>query len=194
MSDVNSKKKIRLNYTKIRNKVVPQVGELILKKAIQKIRLMQKNKELNGYLGIYWPLTGEVDLRSLKRNLNLPLALPATTKEGLLSYHQWSNSPLRNDYHGIPAPLDEPPLEAKELSLLLVPAIAIDKNGYRLGYGGGFFDRLRSKKNWYSIPSLVVLPEACVSQDPLPRDSWDIPFNGWINEAGDFRASHPTTI
>ena len=35
---------------------------------------------------------------------------------------------------------------------------------------------------WKSIPSLGVLPKVCVSKKPLPRDSWDIPFDGWINE------------
>ena len=194
MSTSYSKKILRLKYTSKRNKIIPYVEELIIKKAIQKLKSMKENKELKGYLGIYWPLKGEVDLRGLKLILNVPIALPASHKEGLLTYHAWANSPLQNDCHGIPAPLNERRLEAKEIDLLLVPAIAIDKNGYRLGYGGGFFDRLRSQEDWRSIPSLVVLPKDCVSSAPLPRDPWDIPFNGWINELGDFRTIQQKSI
>ena len=143
--------------------------------------------QIKGYLGLYWPLDSEVDLRCLKVNLKTPVALPASNKEGQINYHPWIDTPLKKDCFGIPAPLDQPVLKAKEMSLLLVPALAIDQNGYRLGYGGGFFDRLRARSSWRSITSLVVLPKACVSKQPLPMDSWDIPFHGWINEDGNFR-------
>ena len=117
------------------------------------------------------------------------MALPASQEEGRLYYHPWKDKPLIKDFYGIPAPLNEPILKAKDMSVLLVPALAIDQTGNRLGYGGGFFDRLRSNKKWGSIPSLVVLPKICISQAPLPRDSWDIPFNGWINEEGSFKSN-----
>ena len=65
-----------------------------------------------------------------------------------------------------------------------MPALAIDQEGYRLGYGGGYFDRLRQNKEWRSIPSFIIISQNCISESPLPRNSWDIPFNGWINENG----------
>ena len=68
--------------------------------------------------------------------------------------------------------------------MLLVPALAIDQGGYRLGYGGGYFDRLRKKELWFSIPSFVVISSNCISSNPLPRNEWDLPFNGWISEKG----------
>ena len=113
---------------------------------------------MTGFLGLYWPLTGEVDLRKLKLTLNLPVALPATLKEGVMSYHEWGMRPLSKDLYGIPSPINEPAIKHKDISILLVPALAIDHHGYRLGYGGGYFDRLRSDSNWRSIPSLVILP------------------------------------
>ena len=68
--------------------------------------------------------------------------------------------------------------------LLLVPALAIDRTGIRLGYGGGYYDRLRADPTWASVPAWVVLPSACISSEPLPRDAWDVPFTGWITEHG----------
>ena len=73
-------------------------------------------------------------------------------------------------------------LEASEIRLLIVPGIAIDRMGTRLGYGSGCFDRLREKASWKAIEALVVIPSQCISSFLLPKDDWDIPFNGWINE------------
>ena len=184
----NLKKILRKNYKEIQSNMLPGVGEGILKEVNKELGNLISNGQLNGYLGLFWPLNNEVDLRDLKVKIKTPIALPASQKNGKLTYHPWTETPLRKDLCGIPAPLDQPILTADKLSLLIVPALAIDQNGYRLGSGGGFFDRLRAKPAWRSIPSIVVLPKACVSKDPLPIDSWDIPFNCWINEDGNFRS------
>ena len=84
----------------------------------------------------------------------------------------------------IPAPLDEAILDADAIGLLLIPALAMDQRGIRLGYGGGFFDRLRSDLTWRKIPAFAVVPQACISTELLPRDSWDVPLDGWISERG----------
>ena len=191
----NSLKQLqRDNFQKTRAEVMPQVEEEILNKVIRAIHKLLNINKITGYLGIYWPLNSEVDLRSMKEHFQLPIALPASSKEGDITYHHWSSSSLRKDFHGIPSPLDQPKLEAKDIGLLLVPALAVDQNGYRLGYGGGFFDRLRAQKSWRKVPALVVLPKACVSSVSLPKDSWDIPFNGWINEEGKFRSGFKSSV
>jgi 5-formyltetrahydrofolate cyclo-ligase len=69
------------------------------------------------------------------------------------------------------------------LGLLLAPALAFDQRGFRLGYGGGWFDRLRSDPRWGAIPALAVLPAACLAAT-LPVDTWDVPFQGWLDEQG----------
>jgi 5-formyltetrahydrofolate cyclo-ligase len=66
---------------------------------------------------------------------------------------------------------------------LLVPALACDRQGFRLGYGGGWFDRLRSAAHWRAVPALAVLPQGCLVEQ-LPHDSWDVPFDGWLHEGG----------
>ena len=83
-----------------------------------------------------------------------------------------------------PPPASDPELSPQALGLLLVPALAFDPHsGIRLGYGGGWYDRLRADPAWAAVPALVVLPSACLSSK-LPREPWDVPFQGWLDEHG----------
>ena len=161
------------------------------------------------HLGLYWPLQGEPDLRPLAP-AHRHLALPAVDGDPpRLQYRPWRpGMPLAPDRYGIPAPaaplangpeqqLEAPPpppalpapasgweLSPHALGLLLVPALAFDPHsGIRLGYGGGWYDRLRADPAWRAVPALVVLPSACLSAN-LPREPWDVPFQGWLDEHG----------
>jgi 5-formyltetrahydrofolate cyclo-ligase len=147
-------------------------------------------------LGLYWPVGSEADLRPLAALLPDRLALPAIRPwsagpaagvkgEQRLVYLPWSpGQPLADDGCGIPAPLEgSAPLAAGALGLLLVPALAMDAEGLRLGSGGGWYDRLRSDAAWGAVPALAVLPAACVALS-LPRDPWDVAFDGWLDEGG----------
>jgi 5-formyltetrahydrofolate cyclo-ligase len=161
-------------------------------------------------LGLWWPIGSEPDLRPLAVELQHrrqdALALPVVepwppgSSQLRLHYRPWSpGEPLLPDACGIPAPAPgtcsaagpPPPLKPGQLALLLVPALAIDHGGIRLGSGGGWYDRLRADPPWRDLPALAVLPAACVSATPLPRDPWDVPFDGWLDEHGLHRLSPP---
>ena len=68
--------------------------------------------------------------------------------------------------------------------MLLVPALAMDASGIRLGYGGGYYDRLRAIDSWRQVRALAIVPQSCISTTRLPRDPWDQPFDGWVCETG----------
>jgi 5-formyltetrahydrofolate cyclo-ligase len=142
-------------------------------------------------LGLYWPLGHEPDWRPLLEGwpeaLRQRLALPVVRCESgveRLTYGAWHPAdPLLADSCGIPAPVAAAPLQAHQLALLLVPALAIDQRGIRLGSGGGWYDRLRADPAWRQVPALAVLPAACLAPS-LPADPWDVPFTGWLDETG----------
>ncbi len=192
MKKENPKNIIRKKFLKIRN------SELIIKKSLIYQQVEKFIKKLfedepykkNLYIGIYWPLPGEIDLRKLKESIKAKFALPCCNKQGEMNYRKWSNIPLSNDYCGIPSPLLEPIISPEEMGVIFVPALSVDKNGTRLGYGGGFFDRLRKNSIWRSVISVVVLPEACFSKKLLPYDEWDIPFNICITENGKYKINN----
>tara|TARA_Y100001968_G_scaffold316836_1_gene345149 strand:+ start:1707 stop:2312 length:606 start_codon:yes stop_codon:yes gene_type:complete len=182
---LRNKSNERIKYSEIREASLIKNQILILEKVNSFIQNYLNNKQKNEQsIGIYWPLKGEVDLRKIKSSSYSKIALPGCSHNKKINYYPWLNKSLQKDIHGIPAPLNERKLEAKEISILFVPALAIDTTGIRLGYGGGYFDSLRKDKVWRSIPSFVVIPKSCVSRIPLPRDPWDIPFDGWITEEG----------
>ena len=139
-----------------------------------------KEEKNIGYIAIYWPLKKEVDIRSLKDKVSL--ALPRCKNKKELFFYPWDDNPLTKDSEGILSPNNSFALSYKEISLILVPCLSVDKNLIRLGYGGGYFDKLRIDKNWKDVPCIGVLTSNCVSTNPLTRAEWDIPLSGFVTE------------
>ena len=140
---------------------------------------LKKEKKIN-HIGIYWPLKNEVDIRSL--NDKYSLALPRCDKNKELLFCEWDGTKLTKDSEGILSPDSSLKLNYKQLSIIFIPCLAVDKNLTRLGYGGGYFDRLREDKNWRAIPCIGVLTSNCVSKHSLSKADWDIPLSGFITE------------
>ena len=141
--------------------------------------LLKKGKTIN-HIGIYWPIKNEVDIRSL--NDKYSLALPRCDKNKELLFCEWKGTKLTKDYEGILSPHSSLKLSYEKISMIFTPCLAVDKNLTRLGYGGGYFDRLREDKNWRAIPCIGVLTSNCVSRYSLIRADWDIPLSGFITE------------
>ena len=141
---------------------------------------LNKNKWIEKFCAIYWPLKGEVDLRELKKKY--PLALPKCNSSGSIDFYIWDDAPLIKDEEGISAPNNSSLLNSRQISYIFVPCLSIDKKFNRLGYGGGYYDKLRANKAWRLIPCVGVLTNKCVSKSFLTKDNWDIPLNGFITD------------
>ncbi|MDR2624759.1 MAG: 5-formyltetrahydrofolate cyclo-ligase [Zoogloeaceae bacterium] len=90
-----------------------------------------------------WPIHNEPDVRAaieVWRQAGATAALPVTiAPQTPLLFRIWTpQTPLADDAFGIPAPLAG---ESVQPDVLVIPLNAFDAAGYRLGYGGGFFDR-----------------------------------------------------
>ena len=174
------KQALRLHWRRRRREALPSVEPALQRLAMAQVPPLVGAR---GWLGIAWPLAGEADLRCLAAALPGRLALPAIVADHLV-YRPWSpTTALAKDACGIPAPVQDIALAAEALALLLVPALAIDQHGIRLGSGGGWYDRLRAAPAWRAVPALAVLPAACVVE-ALPCDPWDVPMDGWLDERG----------
>jgi len=123
----------------------------------------------------YWSHRREPDLRGLWVEREL-WGLPRTVGKSL-SWHVWKPSePLQTGKYGIFEPdADSPVLQPQDVDLILVPAVGCDRQGYRLGYGGGYYDRLLGAAEWRDIPTIgIIFDFAWVEQ--LPVEDWDIPL------------------
>ena len=134
----------------------------------------------NKYIAIYWPLRNEIDLRSLGDKYSL--ALPRCNKNKSLLFCVWDKKLLTKDSQGILAPDPSNKLSYEQISMIFVPCLSVDKKLIRLGYGGGYFDKLREDKNWRAIPCIGILTSKCISHNLLTRADWDIPLSGVITE------------
>ena len=178
---ISDKKNLERNkFKKLMNKSSPfdrKKVEINVKLYIES--LLKKGKIIN-HIGIYWPIKNEVDIRNL--NDKYSLALPRCGKNKELLFCEWKGTQLTKDNEGILSPDSSLKLSYEEISLIFVPCLAVDKNLIRLGYGGGYFDRLREDKNWRAIPCIGVLTSNCVSNDLLIKGDWDISLSGFITE------------
>lgn len=93
----------------------------------------------------------------------------------------WGAEPLEPGRYGILEPVlaqhFTPPVK-----MLLVPCLAFDREGYRLGHGGGFYDALLERLP----PDILTLTVAfsCQEVDDLPREPRDMPVQGVLTESG----------
>jgi 5-formyltetrahydrofolate cyclo-ligase len=127
----------------------------------------------------------EPDISSLYTNTNKRWGFPRCVDKSLV-WHSWQPEDTINiGAYGITEPHHEAPIiEIEEVDLILVPCVGCDVQGYRLGYGGGYYDRLLNSPGWKTKPTMgVVFDFAYLSQ--LPVDSWDKPLERVITENGD---------
>lgn len=173
-----AKTALRCHHRQVRRAAMLHVQEAMARVALQ---TLPELVPVGQRLGLYWPIGAEPDLRALAEAR--PCALPVVEGAQLL-YRPWQIGELLvTDACGIPAPAAGPALEPASLAALLVPALALDARGIRLGSGGGWYDRLRANPAWGAVPALAVLPSACLTEE-LPSDPWDVPFDGWLDERG----------
>tara|TARA_B110001454_G_scaffold201944_1_gene208695 strand:+ start:772 stop:1314 length:543 start_codon:yes stop_codon:yes gene_type:complete len=108
--------------------------------------LIKKKNFIKKIVGGYFPVNYEVDDLSILKELvkkKYKISLPVIKKNFEIDFYKWSfNDPLKINKYGIPEP------ESYNIvypDIILVPLVAFDKNLNRLGYGGGYYDRLIEK-------------------------------------------------
>ncbi len=99
-----------------------------------------------------------------------------------------ADTKLINNRFGIPEPVHprrQRTFKTQSLDLILMPLVAFDQQGNRLGMGGGFYDRtlsfLRHRHNWRK-PRLIGLAYEFQCVDQLPYQNWDVPLDAITTE------------
>ena len=117
----------------------PDAGRLVVRQ-VAALALARPPSVVSGF----WPVRGEIDPRPLMRHFaegGAPMALPVVGRpRAPLLFRLWDETDeLVPGVFDIPVPAADKPAVTPDL--MLVPLLAFDSRGYRLGYGGGFYDR-----------------------------------------------------
>ena len=132
---------------------------------------------------LYWPVRNEIDTRTLMAELwtrEAEVWLPRCQHGqpgGLEIACLTCEDELVPGAYSIPEPGPECRLiQGRVPNVALVPGVGFDRHGYRLGYGGGYYDRLLADPAWESCLT-VGLAHAFQLAEDLPRDPWDKPVD-----------------
>ncbi|MBM3537161.1 MAG: 5-formyltetrahydrofolate cyclo-ligase [Alphaproteobacteria bacterium] len=140
-----------------------------------------------GSIGFYWPFKGEFDPRPLARDLvaaGTTMALPTVVQPKTpLEFRRWTSGiEMEIGVYDIPFPKARNVVQPE---LLLVPLVGFDAAGYRLGYGGGYYDRTIA--SYAARPfALAVGFELSRLETIFPQDH-DLPMDVIVTEAGLWR-------
>jgi len=137
----------------------------------------------------YYPFGDELDVRPLLRRLlgeGHTIGLPVTRKNQPLIFRAWTPElEMVRGALGIPRPPDDAPEVTP--AVLLVPLAAFDDRGYRIGYGGGFYDRTLAKLRAAGPVTAVGVAFAEQRVDRVPNAPHDEPLDWMLTPDGAFR-------
>ncbi len=188
----SSKYQLRQQFREIRKHIAASYRQEAAMKAAKHFSqhtLFQRSQHVACYL----PSKDEFDSLPLiesiwnaKKHCYLPSLSKA--KEKFLHFVRYCyGDALHQNEYAILEPIGTAePIALEALDLVIIPLIAFDAAGHRLGTGGGYYDRTFAYLNEKRIrkPVLIGLAYQTQQADSLPADPWDVGLQGVITEAG----------
>lgn len=170
---MNNKTSLRLKAKEIRNNLdINRISDLIVKN-IAHSDIFKDSKNIM----IFYPLKTEINVLKLLDYENKNFFLPRMNGKNLECCPYKKGDSLNTAKYNIKEPKTECILCPK-LDLIIVPALAVDKYGNRLGYGGGFYDKFLK-----TIQALKLVP---ISQDlvfeSVPAEEFDVKIDCFVTE------------
>lgn len=145
-------------------------------------------------VALYAGMPGEVGTRVIAESVRAEGGLvyyPRILPDGEMSFFLVEGEgTLVRDRFGIPAPDGKPERRCKDegFDLVVVPGLAFDARGNRLGRGAGYYDRFLARPVSKEVVGLAFSWQI-VSE--VPHDPWDVPMDGVVTEEGVIRTSYP---
>lgn len=135
-------------------------------------------------VGSYLPIRGEYDPRPAIDYFGehgATIAMPEVIKKDapLCFRKWWHGAPMKKGAYGIPVPDNT---EQVIIDIVLIPMVGFDQQGYRLGYGSGYYDRTLAAIN--PCPLVIGIAFEMFRLDSVHPQSHDIPMDFIITEAG----------
>lgn len=174
--DINNRKKlIREHIRAIKKSFTPEQAIIDSDKIFNQVENLQQFKEARVVLA-YWSLPNEVNTQKfiLKWANKKRFALPIVVGETLeLRAFNGLSSLVTSNLFGIQEPITEELISPTDIDFAIIPGIAFDKKGNRLGRGKGFYDRFLKQTKAYKVAvgyGFQILDEIPVSSLDVPVD------------------------
>lgn len=135
-------------------------------------------------ISAYWPIRGEPELRPLMKKLRAEghkTALPVVVERGAaMIFRDWqSGDRLERGIWKIPVPADGAQVVP---DVVIAPVVGFDSQRYRLGYGGGYFDRTLAGLSKH--PTVIGVGYSCARIPSINPQPHDIPMSCIVTEEG----------
>ncbi len=175
------KKTLRRNALAARAMMAHATGPVAARRLT--VRVMELLERLPGRIVAgYMPVRHEIDVRPLMDKIaesGRTLVLPVVKeRDAPLVFREWApGEPLEDGAFGVPIPLPDRPERLPEI--LLVPLAAFDREGFRLGYGGGYYDRTLAALRAGGDVTAIGVAYSGQEMDRVPREETDQPLD-WI--------------
>ena len=165
------KSKIRKKILDIRKKKNNKNIKFSFLKIFKEIK---KNISKKKIVGGYYPVNFEINILEFLEKLEIKgvqLCLPVVKKDNKMDFYSWSTKNLlKLNKYGIPEPEQ---IKKVYPDIILIPLVAFDSRLYRIGYGGGYYDRyiekLSNKKNLLKIG----IAHSCQKINRVPTNKYD---------------------
>lgn len=158
----------------------PAVAEQACRHLVEAVRAAP-GKIVSGF----WPIRTEIDTRPALAAIAAThdICLPVVAGAGLpLTFRRWRpGAAMETGAFGASIPADREELTPETL---IVPLAAFDREGYRLGYGGGFYDRTLERLRRAGPVTAIGFAYALQEVDAVPHDATDQPLDAIVTEAG----------
>lgn len=169
------KKQFRAWAKKLRSTLpISKISQQVIKH-LQSWDIYQHANHILSYLSF----GDEIDLSLLHKDPNKRFYVTRTHKTHLSIHHLENLEPHPFGY--LQPALNAPEIKSEIIDLVLVPGLCFDQQGYRLGYGKGYYDKLLATLK--NIPFIGITANALIVER-LPSQSFDIPMTHLVTETG----------
>lgn len=192
-SPMLAKADLRTRCAALRRALTPeQRADAAARIAERADRLALARLPAGAVVGLYAAVRGEVSTdgiatRALARGLRLAYPrVDVAASTPTMTFHLATPAELGPGPLAIPSPAaDAPPVDLSQLAVLVMPALAYDLRGHRVGSGRGYYDRaIASVGAVTARPLLVGVAFDCQLVGDIPSDATDVPVNLVLTEAG----------
>ena len=171
---MKSKKELRIIAKAIRNELdIKNISEKILLNFLAS-DMFRKSENI----AAYYPFENELNIQKIFEYTDKNFYLPKISENNMMEFYLYkTGDKLIANKYGILEPVSSAEICSKH-DLIILPALMADKSGYRLGYGGGYYDRYLQNKN---IKKVILIPDELLT-DELPAEKYDIKADAVITQ------------